>query len=189
MGGIEENMVKKIVTFMSVIVLSGAVAGFAQEKPAPKTVAKSATAKAAPVPEPQPQPVNIKVEIAITDQVGPGEPTRKTVSMIVNDRHSNSIRSSGSFRVSPNSLTRNVTLNVDAWPTILTKENNRISLNLGLEYLPKSPAATDLEPGSSSLNERIVVLLDSGKPVVVSQAADPVSDRKITVEVTATIIK
>jgi hypothetical protein len=80
-------------------------------------------------------------------------------------------------------------LNVDAWPTILTKENNRTALNLGLEYLPKSPAATELEPGSSSLNERIFVLLDSGKPVVISQAADPVSDRKITVEVTATIIK
>lgn len=178
-------MVKKIVTLMSVIVLSGAVAGYAQEKPP----VKGATVKAAPAPEPAPQPVNIKVEIAITDQIGPGEPTRKTVSMIVNDRQSNSIRSSGSFRSPGSSVTHGVTLNVDARPTILTKENNRISLNLGLEYLPKSPAATELEPGSSSLNERIVVLLDSGKPVVVSQAADPVSDRKITVEVTATIIK
>jgi hypothetical protein len=33
------------------------------------------------------------------------------------------------------------------------------------------------------------VILESGKPMVVSQAADPTSDRKITVEVTATILK
>jgi hypothetical protein len=33
------------------------------------------------------------------------------------------------------------------------------------------------------------LILESGKPTVVSQAADPSSDRKITVEVTATILK
>ena len=41
----------------------------------------------------------------------------------------------------------------------------------------------------SQLNERLSLVLESGKPMIVSQAADPVSDRKITVEVTATILR
>jgi hypothetical protein len=41
----------------------------------------------------------------------------------------------------------------------------------------------------ASLNENITLILESGKPTIVSQAADPTSDRKITVEVTATILK
>jgi hypothetical protein len=41
----------------------------------------------------------------------------------------------------------------------------------------------------SSLNERISVIVQDGKPMVISQAADPGSDRKITVELRATIAK
>ena len=41
----------------------------------------------------------------------------------------------------------------------------------------------------ASLNEMLSLILESGKPTIVSQAADPTSDRKITVEVTATILK
>jgi hypothetical protein len=35
----------------------------------------------------------------------------------------------------------------------------------------------------------MTVLVESGKPMVVSQASDPTSDRKMTVELTATILK
>jgi hypothetical protein len=85
---------------------------------------------------------------------------------------------------------RNVTINVDARPAIVVKEPNKVSVAFGLEYLPKSAGgAEDLEPGMSQLNERLTLVLESGKPMVVSQAADPMSDRKITVEVTATILK
>jgi hypothetical protein len=41
----------------------------------------------------------------------------------------------------------------------------------------------------TGLNERIVTILESGKPIVISQAADPTSDRRIGVEVRATILK
>jgi hypothetical protein len=34
-----------------------------------------------------------------------------------------------------------------------------------------------------------VLILDSGKSLVVSQATDPISDRRMTVEVMATILK
>jgi hypothetical protein len=45
------------------------------------------------------------------------------------------------------------------------------------------------EPGGSSLNQRVGIILEGGKPLVISQAADPISDRKITVEIRATILK
>ena len=141
--------------------------------------------------------MNIKIEVNITDQTGTNPAAKKVVSMIVGDRQSTSIRSSASVPVKnpvgmngmPPSY-RNVIINVDARPAILLKEPNKISVSFGLEYSPKSLAAPEeMEPGMASINERLGLILESGKPLIVSQAADPTSDRKITVEVTATILK
>jgi hypothetical protein len=182
-------MLKKLVVLIPIVMLLAVPAGAAQAKPEAKpAAAKAAQPKPAPVPEPPPQAVNIRIEVTITDQVGPGESAKKVVTMIVTDRQRNSIRSNGTIGVGG----RTHTLNVDARPVIMAKDNNRISLEFGLEYLPKGASATGtdaVEPATSSLNERLVVLLESGKPVMVSQAADPISERKITVEVTATILK
>jgi hypothetical protein len=199
--------------FIVLVLLCAAVVARAQEpKPAgaPKAAtpakaakvaapAKAAPATAAVASEPA-LPVNIKIEVTITDQTGANPGSKKTVSMIVGDRQRNSIRSSASvavpMRKPPGGVEaglfnyRNVTINVDARPAIVMKEPNKISMEFGLEYLPKSAGgAEELEPGMSTLNERLGLVLESGKPVVVSQAADPTSDRRITVEVTATILK
>jgi hypothetical protein len=82
---------------------------------------------------------------------------------------------------------------------IRTKEGS-VQVDLGLEYRPIAPgqtttpqgvppAPTELTAQPTGLNQRVVTILDSGKPVVVSQAADPSSDRKISVELKATIEK
>jgi hypothetical protein len=138
------------------------------------------------------QPVNVKLDLTITDQLGPGEPAKKTVSMIVADRYQGAIRSAG------NSV--RAVLNVDATPNILS--SGSIRLQLGIEYNPRQAAVQQQikgpggelmplppEPGGSSLNQRVVILLEPGKPMILSQAADPISDRKIVVEVRATILK
>jgi hypothetical protein len=114
--------------------------------------------------------------------------------MIAGDRQNTFIRSSASMPVrqvpTNNFISRNVTINVDARPTILQKEPTKIMLTFGLEYLPKTTSGQEeMEPGMATLNERLGLILESGKPMMVSQAADPTSDRKITVEVTATILK
>jgi hypothetical protein len=120
--------------------------------------------------------------------------------MIVGDRQSTSIRSSASVPVkAPGTGTatvaasysyRNVTINVDARPAIVLKEPNKINVGFGLEYSPKSRSEPEeMEPGMASINERLTLILESGKPLLISQAADPASDRKITVELTATILK
>jgi hypothetical protein len=101
--------------------------------------------------------------------------------MLVADREIGSIRSSGSVRNS-----RRVQINVDVRPQIL--QSGAIRVMLGLEYNPGT-LGNDAPTEWSSLNEQIGVVLQPGKPLMVSQAADPASDRKITVELTATLLK
>jgi hypothetical protein len=165
-------------------------------RPAQPTPAPAAAAQPVKVPEPLGQALNITLELTITDQGGSGAPTKKTISMIVADRQNGSIRSRG--RVGPG---RDVTINVDARPVI--SKDNVIRLDLGLEYQPvvddRTAAAASATPSNppgfppeasySNLNQRISVLLESGKPLVISQAADPGSARQISVEVKATIAR
>lgn len=179
---------KSVLTQVIVViaVLFSATALHAQTAARPvETKPEPAAAKAAP--EPAAQPFNIKIEVLITDQVGPGEAAKKTVSMLVGDRQNNSIRTTAQIR-NPAGGSRSVGINVDARPVISVKEPNKLQLSFGLEYSPKTGGESS-EPNSSSLTQRLSLNLESGKPVVVSQAADPTSDRKITVEVTATILK
>jgi hypothetical protein len=129
------------------------------------------------------------LELTITDRVGPGEPATRTVTMLIADRKSGSIRSSGRVTL-PNQSTP-VFLNVDAMPAIV--KDGLMRVDLTLEYVPK--AATTEANGSTTLenrgtlNQRMSLLVESGKPMVISQASDPLSDRKISVELTATIVK
>ncbi len=197
-------MLKRVVMLMCAVAVSGVTLG-AQAKPAtttpkPKPAAADekqtpAPAKAAPA-EPA-LPLNIKIEVSITDQIGSGPPAKKVVSMIAGDRQNTSIRSSASVPVKVQNAVgvstfsyRNVTINVDARPAILYKEPSKVLVTFGLEYFPRpAGGAEEMEPGMASINERLGLILESGKTVIVSQAADPTSDRKITVEVTATILK
>lgn len=192
-------MLKRLVMLMCVVAVSGVTLG-AQAKPAATAAAKPEPAAAKAAPAEQALPVNIKFEVVITDQTGSNPGAKKVVSMIVGDRQNTSIRSTASVPVKtsvisngitiPSSSFRNVTINVDARPAIVLKEPNKIMVSFGLEYFPRSASPQEeMEPGMASLNERLALILESGKPLIVSQAADPTSDRKITVEVTATILR
>ena len=62
-------------------------------------------------------------------------------------------------------------------------------MGLNVQYTPDTPQ----EPGGSnkpgSLNEALQVVLADGKQTLIAQSADPRGDRKVTLEVTATIVK
>jgi hypothetical protein len=112
------------------------------------------------------------VELAITDSLSAS--TKKTVSMLVADGRSGRIRSDdGGHRL-------NVDTRADALP------DGRIVLSLTMDYFPDQASPT---ARASVINESIVVLVSNGKPTLVSQSADPTGDRKVSVEVTATILK
>jgi len=196
-------MLKRLVLSVCAMAVSGVALGAQAKAPVEATPkpsqAKSETA-AKPVPVEAALPVNIRIEVNITDQTGSNPGAKKVVTMVVGDRKSTSIRSSASVPVksldtgmptmTPAYTYRNVTINVDALPAIILKEPNKINVGFGLEYSPRSRSEPEeREPGMASINERLTVILESGKPLVISQAADPASDRKITVELTATILK
>jgi hypothetical protein len=76
-------------------------------------------------------------------------------------------------------------LYVDARPVAL--DNDRIQLELTVEFAPLRESQVSQRP--TGLNESISVIRQNGKSLVVPQAADPIGDRKMTVEVKATIVK
>lgn len=154
--------------------------------PAPPSVLGVQVAPAPPRPEVIPTQ-NVRVELAITDSAPPGPANKKTVTMLIADGMNGRIRSSNSVRVDNSYQT--ITINVDA--TAKVRAEGRIQVMLNFEYTPDVSVAPQgaavSRPGS--LSESLTVLVPDGRPVMVSQSADPATDRKVTVEVTATIVK
>jgi hypothetical protein len=120
-------------------------------------------------------PVNVRLELTITDQRGDVPLTPKVVTVLVGDQQSGRVRTGNG----------SATLNVDVRPEVIRE--SRIRTSLSLEYTPR-PTDTDKTP-PMAISESIGVLLDDGKSVIVSQTADPGSDRRVRVEVKATIIR
>ena len=166
----------RVTAAVCALALSVAAGAAAQQSETPRPPADAkpragAPAEQAPAPrppEPQGQGVNIKFDLTLTDQTGTAEAAKKTVSLLVLDRQTGYVRStSSSERTGP------VRINVDARPQILSTGNIRVTLSL--EY--------------QAISQQITVVVESGKPLIVTQTADPLSDRKVTVEMRATILK
>lgn len=128
------------------------------------------------------QPVNIRLELTIRDQRGSAQPDLKTVSVVTADRSFGRVRTGGNVRTEKFGI-QDVRLNVDARPIIL--RDGHVRLSMTFEY---RPADTEASP-SNNISETIECVLVSGQPLTVSKSADPNSDRSVTVEVKATILK
>jgi hypothetical protein len=132
---------------------------------------------------------NVQIELTLTDQTGSGAPDKKTVSMIVSSGNWGRIRSSGNM-FPPGEAPFVVDLNVDARPFVSI--DGPVQLDLTVVYAPALATGMPKEPGKMQpvkINQGLTVVLQSGKPLIVSQAADPVSDRKVVIEVKATVMK
>lgn len=130
--------------------------------------------------------LNLQIELTISDQLGTQAPEKKVVSMLIADG------TFGRIRASADAVRTGITgmvgtgLNVDARPTVL--EGDRVLLELTIEYSPLREGS-QVTQRPTVLNESLTVILPHGKPMLVSQAADPVTDRKISVEVRASVQK
>lgn len=150
------------------------------------------------------QPLNVRLDIRINDQSFGGAPVQKTISLIAADGFGGRVRSMGTLTqeyIQGNMQTPEgkplvavravgeVQLNVDANVSFL--DQDRIRAMITLEYTPgpSEPLPAGSAFTRSPLNQSVTVILTSGKPLVITQAADPLSDRKITVEATATILR
>jgi hypothetical protein len=132
------------------------------------------------------QLVNLRLEFTVTDQIGSAPPVRKTITMNVADGEMGRIRSNADvFR--KNSAPTIVPLSVDARPEI---DGSKIRLSASLEYQLLSDAAgPDLPAGKTSITQSVTSILSDGVSSILSQSADPLTDRKVTLEVKATIVK
>lgn len=179
-------------------VVRGSVNWDPQAPPAPPAPPSPAAAPQAPkvqmpmVQMPKGQLVNVKVEFTITDQIGPKPPTKKTMTLIVADRESGRIRTTTQFaQPRGNSYTMGrAPLSVDVMPQI---DGGKIRLEFSLEYdlnAEKDPGLPADAPGpSTNVSERLSAILDSGVPLIIAQSSDALTDRKLTIEVKATIVK
>ena len=132
---------------------------------------------------------NVQVELTLTDQLGSSPAEKKTVSMLVAIGTLGKVRTAGTIRPQADSPYP-VMLNVDARPYMAG--DGAVQLELTLEYYPMKGGGEEKEGAKqrpSGVNQSQTVVLQSGKPLIISQAADPISDRKVIVEVKATILK
>ena len=67
-------------------------------------------------------------------------------------------------------------------------EGTKVRLRMSLEYDLVGEALT-AAGGKSSIRETIAVITDNGVPLVVALSADPMTDRKVTLEVKTSIMK
>jgi hypothetical protein len=145
----------------------------------------------------------VRVEVTVTDQAGVKPPVSRTLSVTVADGENAQVRSN----LEAPSGDRPTGFQLDAQPRIVSRpaeggrrdvagagsaDEARIRLGLILDY--NSTDSVTAAGGSSatarsSIRVRQEVILESGKPLVIAQPADAVSDRKVTVEVKATILR
>ena len=149
--------------------------------PAPPLPKPAAPAPAAVVPVVVPdasaggQQVNIRVDVTVTDQKGtaPGQP--KSVMVIIADRHLGQTRAPFEDRH----------IHVDARPTITNSLINAMITVRSLE----GPKATSNTDQLLNWTNSFTLLLQNGKPMVALETSDAATQRKLTIEVKATILK
>ena len=158
---------------------------------APRTAGPETAPAPAVVPPPrrEGQPINVRVDVTITDQRAGATSMKKTVSIVTAESMSGRIRSQAEY-----SGIGVVPLNVDTETHLLADGKIRLMVNLQYD-LPAERAAPITEQTvvatlrKTMIQENLVVILESGKPLVVAQSADPVGDRQVTIEVKATVLR
>jgi len=138
-------------------------------------------------------PVNVRLEITITDQRGDAAPIVKTVTKTVADRSWIRIRTGADVQTKLGF--RPVVLNIDSFPSIIPTSpgsnmpSNKLRVDLTIEYRPVAGEADTEKSTTPTINESLRIILEDGKSMVISQSADPATDRKVKVEAKATILK
>jgi hypothetical protein len=133
---------------------------------------------------------NVKLDVKISDSLN-ADTHSKTVTLLCLDGNSGQVRSQSGEGL----------INIDTRPVI--RPDGRIYVQLILEYRPDyaNPSAASNSTASAStasgpmpnrsggFSESLNLLVSDSKPMVASQSADPHSDRRVTVEITATVLK
>lgn len=158
-----------------------------------------------PPAEKRPLPTrNVKVDVTITEQTGSAVPVKKVVSVVVADGRQSSVRSHTNAPIATGT-SRDLPLNIDA--SVNLTPDQRVLLDLRFLYAsvgvmaplagegrpapvtPEEKIAASPRPGFSTIQDSLTFLLTPGTPVVAARSADAATDRTVTVEVKAEILK
>jgi hypothetical protein len=151
-----------------VILVIAAIAASAAAQDSPAKTQESQPARSAA------QSANIRIDLTITDQRTDGLGTPKTMSLVLEDRQSGRLRTGRG----------NAMLNLDVRPEIVRE--GRVRILVSLEFTPQDAPDRPTQP---PLSASLTALVDDGKSLVMTQSADPTSDRKVRIEVKATIAR
>jgi len=126
----------------------------------------------------------VKLDIKISDSLTADAQSTKTVTLLCLDGRNGAVRSQSAGGI----------INIDARPQV--RPDGRIYLQLTFDYRPELTAQQAQQlvqsagsSGVASFTQSLNLIVADGKPIIASQSADPRSERKVSVEVTATVIK
>lgn len=157
------------------------------------------SARAQNAEAPPSSPANVRFDVVVTDDNGGGKTLTKTVTLNV-IASSNQVDSGvGQIRSSARPpgvqeytssgpdgktmISNNLNLNVDInRPRLMP--GSKVRVPIVVEYKPYS---AEPKAASGTVRTSVDMLMDSGKKTVISQSADPVTERKVIIEVTATV--
>jgi hypothetical protein len=130
--------------------------------------------------------VNVQVDVTVSDQVGTAPPVVRHISATAADGERASVRSNSSVRTS-NGF-QPITLSLDVRPRVVTVNKVRVEIGLDTAAVTTEGSSKELTatPGSRATQS---IVLESGRPVLLSQTTDPLTDRKTSIEVKATILR
>lgn len=139
--------------------------------------------------------VNIRVDATVTESRGTEVVAKKVLSVTVVDGENGSVRSTLSVpfqpKGSPGFSYDKAPLNMDARVRLL--DDNRVRVALVLDYKGGRLETADGQEGAEAIDQGIrqavTVVLENGKPMVVAQSADAIGERRVTLEVKATVLK
>ena len=174
-------------SYVALVICLMSLTAAAQQPTAPKAppVPQAPAAPAAPAPPARTSPeidplrgqvVNIRLDVSVTDQ-GEGAPSSpKTLMVMLADRATG--RTRGAFE--------DRSISVDATPRIV---EGRIRVQLTVESRAQTGPGREAPNLTLFWQNSFALLLDSGKPTLAFETSDPVTKRKLSIEVKATIQK
>jgi len=115
----------------------------------------------------------------IADSLSADVQIKKTISVLILDGRSGQVRS-----------TSDGIINIDASPMV--RPDGKIYLRLTVEYRPEISAQQAQQTGASRVsffNQSLALLVSDGRSLIAAQAADPHGDRKLSIEVPASVVK
>jgi len=146
------------------------------------------TPPAAPAPRVS-KNINIRIDATVAESRGAQVIDKKVISLTCVDGSGGSVRSSQDVpfktKGSDSFNYRNTPLNMDA--TVELRDDGRVWTQIIVEY--RSVRSEDDESIPGGIRQSVAVVLQPGVPLMVAQSADPVGDRRVSLEVTATVLK